>query len=88
LTVFFPPAFPLGDERVFCTDAAFPLVIPADFFASDAAFPGAALFVRAGGFTVLTAFVPDFDPEDPETFFFAAIDALQTGQSGRIVPAR
>jgi hypothetical protein len=32
------------------------------------------------GFTVLTAFVPDFDPEDPETFFFAAIDALQTGQ--------
>jgi hypothetical protein len=57
-------------------------MIPADFFA------GAALFVRAGGFTVLTALVPDFDPDDPETFFVAAIDALQTGQSDRIVPAR
>jgi hypothetical protein len=57
-------------------------VIPADFFA------GTALFVRTVGFTVLTAFVPDFDPEDPETFFVAAIDTLQTGQSGRIVPAR
>jgi hypothetical protein len=57
-------------------------VIPADFFI------GAVRFVRAGGFTVLTALVPDFDPEDPETFFVAAIDALQTGQSGRIDPNR